>query len=584
MGSRVAVDFDKLTKAVDWSVGRMATPRKERLKAVEQYVGSHYADGGTEKNVPVNLLELLTTIYVQHLAARAPRVMVTSPVDELKPYAREMEIALNQVPGEIKLDKTLRRAVIEALYSVGVVKVGLRLGGSNYEGIDVGEVFVDLVQLDDYFVDMSAKSRETIAFEGNDYWLPIEEARALATTGEKLEPDQHTVTGDRGEERAEGISGKEGADVYGERVWLRDVWIPREQVVITYGVKSKKKLREIPWDGPECGPYHVLGFSDVPGNLLPLPTVATLRDLHELANAVFRKLARQAVAKKRVVTFTGGSDNDGSANALKEAADGDGIKWTGQKPETIDVGGIDAESLAFYLQVYEQFNRLAGNLDSLGGLGPSAETASQEDAIGQAASARMAAMKSRTIDFTRGIWKSIAWYEWTNPVRKRSIRKPVDQGDGVSFYLAREWSAETRDGDFLDFNFDIDPFSMEDDTPAIRLQKIKQVFLEIIAPSLPIMQQQGATVDFKKLIELFARLGNVDELREIVQFGEPILGEAAAGGSAAPSFKPAETTRRYERISRAAPTRAAKDGIMSRALMGLGVQGSERASLTRGAS
>ena len=580
----MAVDFDKLVKAVDWAVRQMATPRKERVVAVRQYVGSHYADGGTEKHVPVNLLELAVTIYVRHLAARAPRVMVSSSADELKPFARNMELALNQIPGEIGLEKTLRRAVIEALFGIGVVKVGISSGGERYEGKELGESFVDLVQLDDYFCDMSAKSRETIAFEGNDYWLSLEEARDLAggaLEGEhfKLFPDEHTVTGDQGEDRAEGISGSEGADIYGDRVWLRDVWLPREQKIVTYGVKSKKKLREVAWDGPECGPYHVLGVAAVPGNLLPRPGGARGRDLHELANGVFRKLGKQAMGKKRVAAFGGG--NDDSANALREASDGDGIKYSGPKPEMIDVGGIDAESLAFFLQVRDLFSYQAGNLDSLGGLGPVSETASQDRMIGDAAGARMASMKSRTIEFARGIWKALAWFEWTNPVRKRTIRKPVEGADMV---LTREWSAETRDGDFLDYNLEVDPYSMEEDTPAIRLQKIKQTLIEVFFPMLPVMQQSGAQFDFRKLVELFARLGNVDELRGLIQFGEPIQGDAPAGGEGVASFKPSQTTRTYERVSRSAPTRSAKDGIMSRALMGLGVQGSERASMMRGAS
>ena len=247
----------------------------------------------------------------------------------------------------------------------------------------------------------------------------------------------------------------------------------------------------------------------------------------------------------------------------------------------IDVGGIDAESLAFFLQVRDLFSYQAGNLDSLGGLGPVSETASQDRMIGDAAGARMASMKSRTIEFARGIWKALAWFEWTNPVRKRTIRKPVEGADMV---LTREWSAETRDGDFLDYNLEVDPYSMEEDTPAIRLQKIKQTLIEVFFPMLPVMQQSGAQFDFRKLVELFARLGNVDELRGLIQFGEPIQGDAPAGGEGVASFKPSQTTRTYERVSRSAPTRSAKDGIMSRALMGLGVQGSERASMMRGAS
>lgn len=572
----MALDFERLHAAVDWSIRQLGGPRKQRVDAIRQFVGSHYADNGTEKNVPVNLLELALTIYVRHLAARAPRVMVTSNVDELKPLARNMELALNQVPDEIGLEDTLRRAVTEAIFGMGVVKVGICSGGEQYEGADVGETFVDLVQLDDYFVDMSAKSRDKIAFEGNDYWVTLEEARELGLA-EDVQGDDHTVHGDQGEERAEGISGNESADLYGDMVWLRDVWLPRSGELVTYAVKSKKLLRTVKWDGPECGPYHVLGFSDVPGNLLPLPAVAIWRDLHELANGLFRKLGRQAMGKKRVVAFPGG--NDESAVALKNAGDGDGIKFTGAKPEPIDIGGIDAETLAFFLQTRDLFSYQAGNLDSLGGLGPVAETASQDRGIAEAAGARMASMKARTISFAKSVWKSLAWFEWTNPVRKRTIRKPVE---GTDIVLTREWSAETRDGYFLDFNFEIDPYSMEDDTPAVRLQKIRSTLIELIFPVLPIMQQSGAQLDWRKLIELIARLGNVDELRGLVQFGEPIQGDPASGASGAPSFKPTQTTRRYERVNRSAPTRSAKDGILSRGLMGLGIQGSERSSLTKG--
>lgn len=573
----MTLKFEKLCAAIEWSQRQLEAPRRERLAAVRQFVGSHYADNGAEKRVPVNLIELAVTIYVRHLAARAPRVMVTSNVDELKPFARNMELALNQIPEEIGLESTFGRVVAEAIFGVGIVKVGISAGGEIHEGNDVGESFVDLVQLDDYFVDMSAKSRASIAFEGNDYWLPLEDARSIF--GNDLLPDDHTVRGENGQDRADGIGSDQSPDLYGDMVWLRDVWLPRTGELVTYAVKTKKLLRSVAWDGPEAGPYHVLGFSDVPGNLLPLPAVAIWRDLHELANALFRKLARQAEAKKRVISFPGG--NDDSVTALKGAGDGDGIKYAGAKPEPIDVGGIDAETLAFFLQTRDLFSYQAGNLDSLGGLGPVAETATQDRGIAEAAGARMASMKARTTAFARSVWKALAWFEWTNPVRKRTIRKPVE---GTDMVLTREWSAETRDGDFLDFNLDVDPYSMEEDTPAVRLQKVKSVLLEVVLPILPLMQQQGAQLDLRKLVELLARLGNVDELRGLVQFGEPVRGEAPSGGAGQPSFKPAQTTRRYERVNRSAATRSAKDGILTRGLMGLGIQGSEASSLTRGST
>lgn len=572
------VDFARLRTAVEWSLRQLEEPRRERVSALRQFVGKHYSRGGADKRVPVNMLELAVTIYVRHLAARAPRVMVSTGVDHLRPFARNMELALNQIPDEIGLAATLRRAVVEALFGIGVVKVGLCSTKHNVLGHDPGEPFVDLVSPDDYFLDMSAKSPQTIQFEGNDYWVSLEEARDMYDGPRSdVQPDGHTVHGDQGEYRADGIGSDEGADLYREKVWLRDVWLPSTQQVVTYGVKSHKLYRVVDWDGPENGPYHKLRFNDVPGNLLPLPPAALWIDLHELANTLFRKLARQAEAKKTVAAFAGG--NEESVEALKKASDGEGIRYNGQKPELIGVGGIDAPTLAFFLQTKDLFSYVAGNLDALGGLSPMSETATQDSMLTAAASARMDRMSSDTVDFDRSVFRALAWYEWTDPVRKRTIRKPVE---GTDIVLEREWSAETREGNFLDYNLDIDPYSVQEETPQLKLQKIGQALERFVFPALPLIQAQGGTIDFRKLIELIGRLSNLPELKELVVFSEPIIGDPQAGGEELPGFKPAQTKRTYERVNRPGATRHGKDDALSRLLMGGGVQQSEAAAIGRG--
>ncbi len=572
--------FDSLRTAVEWSIRELKVPRDNRVRAVKQYVGGNYARGGADKRVPINLLELATTIYVQNLAANAPRVQVTTGVDELKPFARNMQLALNQVPDEIGLTDTLQRVVKEALFGIGVCKVGLCSSGVCVLGHDAGKPFVDVVPLDDYFLDMSAKTRSGIQFEGNDYWLGIEAARALYDGEDSdVKADDHTVHGDQGEARAEGITTSEGAGLYGKRVWLRDVWLPGERKVLTYGVKSHKLFRVVDWDGPEHGPYYTLSYSDVPGNLLPLPPASLWLDLHDLANVLFRKLARQAEAKKTVALFPGGNDAD--AEALKGARDGEGMTYTGQKPEEVSLGGIDQATLALVLQIKDMSSYLAGNLDALGGLAPMSETVGQDRLLAEGASARTDSYKSNTLAFVKDLFEALAFYEWTDPVRERAIEKKADDGVGGSFVLKRVWSKETREGDWLDYNFDIDPYSMEPNTPASRLQKISQALERFVIPLLPQLQQQGGQVNVSKLLEIVAKLSNVDELREIVQFTEPIPGEQQQGGQPTPTFKPANTTRNYVRHSRPGATRHGKDDVMARLLMGSGVQQSEAAALGR---
>ena len=574
--SNLGINFADLRTAVDWSVSQLANPRKKRVEAVKQYVGNHYAEGGTEKRVPTNFLELAVTIYTRQLAAQAPRVIVSTGNSSLRPFAKSTEIALNQIPDEIGLGATLRRIVVEALFSMGVVKVGICSNGREILGHDYGEAYVDHINLDDYFLDMSAKSRKTIQFEGNDYWIPLDDARALYNGKDSvIEPDDVTVTGDQGEDRAEGISSDEGADLYKDKVWLRDVWIPSSRKLVTYGVKSLKMFNIMDWDGPEHSPYHSLGFSDVPGNLLPLPPVALWRDLHELGNNLFRKLGRQADAKKTIAAFQGGDDTD--VEALKAASDGEGIKYSGQKPDAITVGGIDAPTLAFYLQIRDLFSYFAGNLDSMGGLAPATDTVGQDKLLSEAASARLDHMRGQTVEFAQGIFRSLAWYEWTDPVRERMVEKPVK---GTDITIRRPWSAETREGDFIDYNFKIDVYSMQDQSPSTKLQKIGQALETYVAPFMPMLEAQGGRIDFKELLEIVSKLGNIPELNDIVSFVEPSEGDPVQAGEHSQPM-PANTTRTNVRVSRPGATRHGKDDVMSRILMGSKVQGAEADTLGR---
>jgi hypothetical protein len=574
--SYLGVDFKRLRDSIDWSQRQFNRVRENRLDAIKQMVGMHYSMMGTQFRVPTNFIELAVSIYTQQLAARPPRVMVSTKVRDLRPQAFTMQLALNQIPDEINLGATLRRAVLEAMFSMGVVKVGIAHAGVSVLGHDVGEPFVDLVTIDDYFLDMTAKRMDLIQYEGNDYFLPLHTARALwEGKMSDIEPDAHTVQGIEGRTRAESVTADEGGDVYKERVHMRDIWLPEEGKMVTYGVTSGKVFNIVPWDGPDIGPYYKLGFSDVPGNLLPLPPVAMWRDLHELGNSLFRKLGKQADVKKTVAAFQGGNEED--VLNLQKAADGEGIRYSGQKPEAITVGGIDSATLAFFLQCNDIFGRFAGNLDLLGGLSPQSETVGQDKLMAESASARVNYMRSQTMQFAKGIFKALAWYEWTDPERKRVVVKTVP-GD-VSLSTVVEWSAETRKGDFLDYNFDIDVHSMEDDTPSLKLQKLGFALERFIIPLLPYGQQ----INMARVVEIVSKWSNLPELEDVVLLQQPLQGQEEQGNPnpEGKSAKPSQTKRTYERINRPGATQHGKTDVMTRILMGAGVQNTEAAALNR---
>ncbi len=578
--SDMQIDFRKLRESIDWSNRQLEITRRNRLKAIKEYVGMHYGVQGSQFRVPTNFLELATTIYTQQLAARPPQVMVSTKIPELKPQAFTMELALNQLPEELDLGRTIRLAVIEAIFGMGIVKVGIANSETRLGELDVGQSFVDLLTIDDYFFDMSAKKKDAIEYEGNDYWMALDDVRSMYEGKAKdISPDGNSLTNDEGHTRAESVTSAEDADMYRDKVNIRDVWVPSKNKVITYAVTSKKVLNIATLDGPQGSPYHKLGFSDVPGNILPLPPAALWIDLHELGNNLFRKLGKQADHKKTLAAFAGG--NDDAVDNLKKAADGEGVVYTGAPPTNLSLGGIDAPTLAFFLQTRDLFSYFAGNLDTLGGLSPVSETVGQDKLINEAANARIKYMSQQVLTFAKGIFKALAWYEWTDPERKRLVVKSVP--GAPSLQRTVEWSTDTRKGDFLDFNFDIDVHSMEDNTPSTKLQKLGMVMESYIMPLMPMMEQQGISLNFTPLFENLSKLANLPEIMDIVQFNEPpprqqMQGNPSPEGRVA---KPATTTRRYERVNRPGATRAGKDDVLTRSLMGIGVQDSEMAAVGR---
>ena len=568
----------RLDESIKWSSQEMEAARKERLESVRQFVGAHYARNGAKKKVPVNMLAMAINIYLRLLAARAPKCIVSTESRQLKPFAADMEIVLNQLPKEIGLRDTIRRAVVEAMFSIGIVKVGI--GGTN-DNRNIGdEPFVSVVQLDDYFCDMTARSWSEVQYEGNDYWMSVDEVKALY--GKELQPEDYNGTNAEGQEQAASISQSGVGAVFSPRVRLRDVYVYGQNRLVTYVPSTMETLRDIAWDGPEGSPYIKLRFTDVPGNLLPLPPVAEWQDLHNLANALFRKLSGQAMAHKRVAAFQGGSEDD--ILRLKRAGDGEGIRYTGGKPEEIELGGVNQPTLAFFLSAWDRYNMICGNLDSLGGLSPQSDTATQEKLVNEAASARLKDMGDSVVDFAKDIFRRLAWYVWTDPVRERKYVKVFDQKHGIS--LDKRWTPETRDGDFLDYNFDIDVFSMQDDGPATRIQKLMTFFERLVLPMGQMMAEQGATIDMKAVVDYVARNSNLPEMAEMIVFQDrPPAERAPAGGSPRPEYistKSPVTHHTYERVNRPGATRHGRDMVLATLAMGGKAQPADTAALGAG--
>ena len=372
----------RLAQAVRLADERMRAFRRNRLLFLKQYAGPYYASAsaatvGAAGPEPLNMIYGLVSVVLPHLVTRSPRAMIRTPSPRLRSRAEVFALAWDHLAREIDLGRSLRTVAADALFGAGVMKVGLA-PGAHVEALsepagylhDAGQPFADPVDLDDYVIDPNARTREHAAFEGNRYRLPLDYVlesglydRALA---EKLSA-QYT---DGDAPRASELAGGADAATGGEYVELTDLWLPAENVVVTIAGDAGAAqgfLREVQWYGPERGPYEMLGFHWMPDNVLPVPPVGLIFDLHVMINKIARKLGRQADRQKDLVLFDERVSEE--AEQVRGASDGEmvGVENV-DRYRQVSFGGGNERGYEHLEFLFEQFRRIGGNTDLLGGL------------------------------------------------------------------------------------------------------------------------------------------------------------------------------------------------------------------------
>ncbi len=567
-------------EAIAWSEKQLEVHRNNRRGLVKQLVGYHYSGQGAKIQLPINLIEMAVVIIMSHLAAHMPRAAINPRhAPGIRPLTDLLEMDVDHILLEIDYEDTMRTVLLDAILSVGVTmtcvddELQTEVGGVLH---DYGQPCVTAMDLDDLIFDMGAMKWYEQDYMGHRYQVPYEWLRSsdlfqhtdkLVPIGEELKTDSKTR--DIGKTQ----KGRPQADIkdYAE---LIDLWIPEEHKIVTIpGEQSQmansKPLREVDFYGPETGPYDMLSFHKVPSNLLPLAPAAVWRDIHDLANKLMRKQGRQAERQKNVVGYEPASAQD--AERMQEADDGDWRKVKhAQGIKGVESGGVSPTSQAYTMWLLEKFSYVAGNMDVLGGLAPQAQTLGQEELLAGNAGARINDMRDRMYKHQSEVLRKIAWYRVYD---ESALRQLTYQFQNTDIQLPIMFSPSDLEGDFLDLHIDIQPYSMQRETPPQRLEKGMAV-LDRVMPLLPLAIQQGWDFDFGALIAFLTKNAQLEDLRELfTRIGPPQPQGAPTGGGGHERTMAPNTTRTEIRRNVSGATPQGKDQDMMRLLMATGGQG-----------
>ena len=567
----------RLLKAIENSTRVLRPFREVRKKLVKDFVGSMYgsSDDAGRQDIIMNLMYQTAETYTMSLAANRPRVLVTAQHTDVTWFAHSFQLGINNLIKEIRLEDTLRKAVMDSFFSMGIIKVYTADAGLvELEGedawVDPGKPFAENISLDDFCYDTTASEWRKSSFALNKYRISREKVLSDGAYNKKVAEELDVVSqypgwnADSGEVPIREMLKSETQEAGIEpMIDLMDVWLPKDKLVVTLPVgKNTEPLRVVEWEGPENGPFHTLSLTcEVPDNIMPVSPAMNLKPLHDLINGLLRKQRRQAQRQKDIPFYQAGHQDD--ARRIEKASDGE---WTRvDNPDSVNVmkmGGVDPQNQAFAHSMKDTYDRMAGNLQMMAGLGPQSDTLGQDKLIHGAVSKREANMQYRVVDFTSRICRDLGSLLWQDQV----LEIPQDfETSGIK--VRADWTPEVREGDFIDYNFAIEPFSMMYKSPSERMQGISNFVTQIALPMEGMMQQYGGTIDIQELVEMYAELMDMPRLKQIVKFEEPK--DDRPGPTPQQPAKASHTVR--ESVRRSVPTGGtaeSRSNVMQQVLQG----------------
>jgi hypothetical protein len=568
---------DRLYKAIRSSRDALEPFRRVRHTLIKDYVGSWYNESGAENKTLVNLINQTARIYTVALAANNPSVLVSTPRMDMLPFARRFEVNLAKLISDMALDETFRMIVLDAFFCLGCGVVMMRDTDTRFHGLleseedvwlDPGQPWFNRVSLDDLILDMTAKELSKMRYCGHRYRADFE--KVMDEPGydkkvkDKLRPTnrEHHDSVDATRDMASDWGSAQDDDLK-DMIWLQDIWIAENNTIVTLPCDQQdmEPLIERPWTGSQAGPYKFLSLGETPDNIIPTSPAMNLKGMHDLQNRLHRRMEADSDANRVVNVYPPGMEDD--AERLR-TAERNGW-YRGKSPESIkqfQSGGVDQRDMALATFIQTEYDRLAGNLQAMGGLGQQASTLGQEELIHGNVSKNVADMRMAVVSFASKCILDLGRLMWEDETLE--LKTSMEVGN-TGINVNSDWTPDYRQGEFDDYEFRIEPYSMIFKTPEQKLQELFQVIREI-APLWPMFQASGASIDAQAIVEEIARLKNRPEFKRFITFAAPA--EMLGGDENTVRQSPVTSRETIRRNVSSGGTEAARSNALIQTLMG----------------
>lgn len=488
---------------------RMKEPTDEKnQQMLRSYISRYHSKIPAKNPHPLNMLDRAVSIWLPFLVGGIPKILVEPKIDlALKPFAYTFQLALNQWLKNNKFDqRTLEPVVFNSLFSAGIIKTGTASDETKMiagNSVVTGKPFSEVVDNSNYVFDIVARDQDEYEFQGDKYLLPTEEAKEMYPRyADKIEQD-FLLYGENHPKHNENPNNVSYSELRKYTEFL-DLWLPKERVIITILPPKKnchKILKTVPYKGPDTGPYDVLGYKWISGSTIPIPPIYSLMELDTAINTLFSK-AREGAERLKKIGVADGKDD---AKTARDAAYGDMCNLANPEAvKEITLGGVVPEIwefLGFSLAQFSEQSAVTG-LDYRA----RAKTLGQEQILMTNATRILDFMSQKVHAFTSSIAEKLAFEMWRNPTLQiEAVMKVMGIGE-----VPVRYSQFEQEGSFLDYNLDIEMYSMQKLPPEDRFNKLWQILTGVILPLAPIAAQQGKQLNAEEIIKTLSLYANVN--------------------------------------------------------------------------
>jgi hypothetical protein len=342
---------------------------------------------------------------------------------------------------------------MDAIFMAGFVKTGLAVGSEvlQFDGADlpIGRPYIERVDPDDIVLDPMARDWDEQNFIGNRYRVDLDHVAEMGIMDPALMKLASRYE-QGGVGAVEKLSGRCPASYTrtspGTSIWwtctsprgsgLHD---PLREGQVGGQVPGTVRVRR-----PDSGPYHMLAFTPVSDNLLPVAPAMIWHDLHVLGNRIARKLARQAERASvswriRVTPWT--------TQRIADAEDGEGVKVEDvDKIKEVNYGGATEDSYEWMRGSRGPSPKQAGSIELLQGVNTNSPTATQAEMLQANSSVRLGDMQSVVSNFAGAAMDDVKFLLHTDPLIELPLARRV-RGQEQQAYL----TPEARVGDWADY-------------------------------------------------------------------------------------------------------------------------------------